>query len=101
MSDPQATRTIRVTNPEGVHARAATLIAELARRFQSRVALLKGCTRVDGTEVLQLLSLGAAEGEEVTVEATGPDADAAVDALTELFAGNFQDAAPSSPPEQT
>jgi len=96
MCEPTATRTVEVTNPQGVHARAATLIAEGVRRHQSQVALQKGSMRVDGTEVLQILSLGAAPGDQVVLEATGEDAHAVLDCLEELFTSNFHDE-PSTP----
>ena len=89
MCQPKTTRTVVVTNAEGLHARAATLVAELARRFEAKVELAKDCERVEGTEVLQILSLGVAQGEQLVLEATGQDAEEAVEALVELFAGNF------------
>jgi len=91
MNQTPATRVVQVTNPQGVHARAATLIAELVRRHQSRVQLLKGTMRVDGTEVLQILSLGAGPGDELRLEAVGDDAETVLDQLQCLFVGNFHD----------
>ncbi len=89
MNLPKATRTVRVVNSQGVHARAATLIAEVVRRYQSKVSLRKGSERVEGTDVLQIMSLGAGEGDEVFLEAAGGDAEAVLDALVALFDGRF------------
>ncbi len=89
MSELKTTRTVTVVNREGVHARAATQLAETVRRFHATVELVKGRHRANGTEVLQILSLGAAAGEQLQLEAVGPDADAALDALVHLFAGKF------------
>jgi len=69
--------------------RAATLVAELVRRFEAKVELTKDCECVEGTEVLQILSLGAAQGEQLVLDATGPDAEEVLDSLVELFASNF------------
>jgi len=82
---------VTVTSSEGLHARAVILVAELARSFESKVALVKGDERVEATEVLQILSLGAAEGERIAMEAVGSDAEEAIEALTQLFAGNFDE----------
>ncbi|NLX96422.1 MAG: HPr family phosphocarrier protein [Rhodopirellula sp.] len=82
-----------VVNPEGVHARAATLIARTVRRFQAKVQVVKDHQRVDGTDVLQILSLGASEGTELYLEASGSDADDALDALVELIRGKFGEGA--------
>ncbi|MHC4178906.1 MAG: HPr family phosphocarrier protein [Planctomycetota bacterium] len=89
MCEPKVTRTVDVTNPAGIHARAATLIAELVRRFDSRVLVIKESERVDGTDVLQILSLGTRAGEQVSFEAVGCDAEEALDALVQLFTDNF------------
>jgi phosphocarrier protein HPr len=89
MCEPKATRTVDVTNRSGIHARAATLIAELVRGSRCKVSLLKDCERVDGTDVLQILSLGTRCGEQISFEATGGDAQHVLDALVQLFADNF------------
>jgi len=86
---PKATRTVRLSNPEGLHLRAATVIAEVARRYRSKVALHKGSQRAEATEVLQIATLGAAQGEEVVLEASGDDAEAVLDTLVDLFHGGF------------
>jgi phosphocarrier protein HPr len=91
MYQPIATRTVVVTNESGVHARAATLVAELIRRFDSKVVLIKDCERVEGTDVLQVLSLGAGRGIELSLEATGHDAENVLDALVQLFTDNFSE----------
>jgi phosphotransferase system HPr (HPr) family protein len=91
MSETKATRTVAVTNPQGVHARAATLIAELVHRYDAQVVLIKHNDRVQGTDVLQILSLGAGPGEQLLLEATGNDAERVLEALALLFAENFNE----------
>lgn len=89
LHDTQATRTVTVSNPSGLHARAAVLIAKLVAQFRSRVELVKDRQRADSAEVLQVLSLGAGPGENLLLVATGHDADAAVEAVARLFADRF------------
>jgi len=89
MPDSKATRIVTVTNAAGVHARAATLIGELVRGFNAEVILTKGNESAKGTEILQMLSLGAGPGDRVALEATGSDAEQVLDALEQLFAENF------------
>ncbi len=91
MAEIKATRNVAVSNAEGIHARAATLIAELVRRFDSQVVVVKDCERVESTDVLQVLSLGAGQGEQLSLEAVGHDAEEVLDALVELFVGNFKE----------
>ena len=94
MSDSKTTRIVEISNTEGVHARAAIAIAALVRRFDAEVLLSKNSERVKGTDVLQILSLGAAPGERLLLEATGRDAEPALQALARLIAQNFHEAPP-------
>ena len=91
----KVTRTVTVANCAGLHARAATLIAELARRFEAKVELTRGCERVEAIDVLQMLSLGVSQGEQLVLEAIGEDADTVLDELVELFASKFGDDEPT------
>lgn len=89
MSETKATRTVVVTNPQGLHARPADLFVKTASRFVSKVELIKGQERVDGKSILSLLTLAAVEGTRLSIEAVGPDAQQALDALAELVEHNF------------
>ena len=90
MSDPRTTRSVRVANRQGLHARAVVLLAELSRRFQARIELItEDQRRAATTDVLQMLTLGCEQGEQLELAATGCDAEAALDALAELFAQKF------------
>jgi phosphocarrier protein HPr len=91
MSETPATRTVVVTDPAGVHARTAVAIAQVVRQGQSDVKLFKDELPVNGTDVLQILTMVAAQGTTVRLEAVGPDAVAVLDALEPLFAGRFGD----------
>ncbi|MDZ7616560.1 MAG: HPr family phosphocarrier protein [Patescibacteria group bacterium] len=99
MNQLTATRTVQIINPHGVHARIATLIAEIVRAHHSKVSLTKGRERVEGTEVLQIMSLGAAPGEELLIEAAGDDAEAVVDAVAALVDERFGETDGESEPE--
>ncbi len=90
MSNPKFTRTVVVTNPEGVHARAATQVRLVVLRYRARVEVIKGFERVDPTNVLQMLSLCAGPGDELVLEATGEDAEAVLEALARLFDNKFE-----------
>lgn len=91
MSEPAATRTVIVANRAGMHARAAVMIATLARKFDAKILITKGLQQVEATDVLQLLSLGAAQGESLSLEAVGVDRQGALDSLEELFIRKFDE----------
>lgn len=69
--------------------RAAMEVAKLLGRFDSSVVLVKADQRVDGRDVLQILSLAAVQHEELTAEATGNQAEEALAALAALFENDF------------
>lgn len=91
MSESASTRKVIVANRAGMHARAATAVAQTARRFDAKVRITKGVEQVEATEVLQLLLLAAAQGEELELEASGNEADQALDALEQLFLRKFDE----------
>jgi phosphotransferase system HPr (HPr) family protein len=89
MSDLTCSRTVTINNAQGLHMRPAYLFAETASRFDCKVEVVKDDIRIDGKSVLSILTLGAAQGTEVSVEATGPDAQTAIDTLAELVMSGF------------
>jgi phosphocarrier protein HPr len=89
MQTPRATRVIVIRNNQGLHARPADLFARLARQFQSRIELVREGRRVEASSIMDLLTLGAAQGTELILEAEGPDAEQAVEALTKLVESGF------------
>jgi phosphotransferase system HPr (HPr) family protein len=90
MSEP-VRRNVVVANQAGLHARSATMIAALARNLDAVVTLTKVNYRVEATDVLQIMSLGAAQGQELLLEATGPQAQEAADAVEALFVRKFDE----------
>jgi len=89
MTEPTLSRTVVLTNAEGMHARPASLLVELAMKFQSKIEIVKDNQRVDGRSILDLLTLGAPAGTELRIEATGSDAEAALEALADLVSQKF------------
>jgi phosphocarrier protein len=65
------------------------MFVKLAGQYQSRIEVIKDSERVDGKSILNILTLAAVEGTTLQIEATGSDAEAALDALVDLVARNF------------
>ena len=89
MAEGFASRTVIVTNPEGLHARPAYMFVELASKYQAQIEVIKDSERIDGKSILSILTLGAEQGTELSLEATGPDADDALAELARLFEQGF------------
>ena len=75
-------------NREGLHARPASEFVRLAGSFDARVTV----NGVDARSLLRIMALGATAGTEITVEASGPEASQAVDALVALVRSGFGEA---------
>ena len=84
---------IAVRNEIGLHARPAALVAELAGRFDADLQLSKegGPGPVSARSLTGLMTLMARKGDELIVTASGPQADEALAALTELAGQGFGD----------
>jgi phosphotransferase system HPr (HPr) family protein len=91
MSMSVVTRVIVIQNAQGLHARPAEMFARLAQKFRSRIELVRETHRVEAKNIMELLTLGAAQGTELTLEADGDDAQEAVDALARLVESGFSD----------
>ena len=80
-----------IGNELGLHFRAAALVVRALEEFSSNVTISNGETSADARSILDLMTLAAARGTPVVVEAEGPDAEAAVTALGRLIAANFDE----------
>ena len=74
--------------PQGCACVVRVRACLLARGFQSRIEIVKDGQRVS-TDALEIVLLAAECGSQLVLEATGPDAEEALDALMKLFADNF------------
>ncbi len=90
MDQPTVTKTVTIVNPQGLHARPADLFVKLANRFSAAIRITKDNESVDGKSILSILTLGAEQGTQLEISATGTDADAAVAALSELVEQGFE-----------
>jgi phosphotransferase system HPr (HPr) family protein len=95
MIESKAVRSVVLTNPQGLHLRPAELFVKRAAQFQSKIEIVKENLRVDGKSILNIITLVATEGTPLILEATGPDAESAIEALAELIERNFAEEEPN------
>ena len=84
-------RDVVVGLKQGLHARPADMVAREARKWQSRIELVADAQRADGKSILEVLTLAAEAGTRLVVEATGPDAQQALEAIGSLFERGFNE----------
>jgi phosphocarrier protein len=88
-SDGAIVRELEIVNKKGLHARASAKFVQTVERFDADVRVTRGGETVGGTSIMGLMMLSAAPGCSITVAATGPEAAAVIEALTELVASRF------------
>jgi len=82
-------RTVTIPMRHGIHARPAARISAALRPFTARVTFHNGARAADGRSTVALLALGASFADVVRIEAEGPDAAGALDALCDLIGGGM------------
>jgi phosphotransferase system HPr (HPr) family protein len=83
---------VKLLNKVGLHARPASQFVQTAARFASSVTVEYNAKKANAKSILQVLSLGAGGGAEISILAEGADAEAAVAALQQLIADKFGEA---------
>ncbi len=79
---------VLIPNPTGLHARPAAVLANLAKKYKSRILLQRGDDQANAKSVVSIMGIEIAQGDKVVVVAQGPDAQEAIDTITpELAAG--------------
>ncbi len=81
--------TYKITDPVGMHARPASMLAKEIKNYQSSVTISVGGKTVDAGKVMMLMSLGIKCAEEVVIEVTGEDEAAAATAIEAFFKANL------------
>ena len=83
--------TFLIQNKLGLHARAATVLAQLATSFDATITLEQDQKSAEADSVLGLLLLESSQGKEVKVTCEGPDAEKALIAIGNLIADKFNE----------
>ncbi|MGE5094100.1 MAG: HPr family phosphocarrier protein [Betaproteobacteria bacterium] len=85
-------RTVKVVNKLGLHARASAKLTQLASSFKSAVWIARNGRRVNAKSIMGVMMLAAGLGSTVELETEGPDENEALDALERLFIERFGEA---------
>lgn len=88
-----ASAVVTVANKLGLHARPATLFAEVAAGVDADIKVRR-CDYgdpVDGKSIMQMMMLAATRGTEIEITASGHDAQEAVETLVKLVESGFRE----------
>jgi phosphocarrier protein HPr len=82
-------REVEIVNARGLHARASAKFVKCAEQFDADISVSRDGQSVPATSIMGLMMLAAQMGSTILIEASGRDAEPALDALARLVASRF------------
>ena len=82
-------REVTIINKLGLHARAAAKFVTIASAFEADIRLLRDGRQVNGKSIMGVMMLAAAKGSHLEIQASGEDAQQALERLEELVRQRF------------
>ncbi len=82
-------RDVSIVNELGLHARAAAKVAKVAQQASGRVWLHVGSEQIDAKQIMDILTLAAARGDQLRVTIETAADTGTLNLIAELFAGGF------------
>ena len=82
-------RTVTIANQRGLHARASSKFVTMVSELGADIQVSREDQTVAGTSILDLMMLGAAKGDMITIAGEGDGAEIAVTKLAELVESKF------------
>ncbi len=83
---------VDIINKLGLHARAAARLVQAATEYDCDITLINNGRRVNGKSIMGVMMLAAGKGSCIEIEASGHDAEAALDELRTLIQDRFGEA---------
>jgi phosphocarrier protein HPr len=84
-------RELAIINQRGLHARASAKFVKCAESFNADITVSRDGMTVPATSIMGLMMLGAAMGTSISVVASGPQAEDALNALAQLVESKFDE----------
>lgn len=91
MATQQFSHEVLITNKLGLHARAASKLAQLSQKFTATVTIELAENSADANSIMGLMLLAGAQGKTVKVIASGKDAEQALAEICQLFSDKFNE----------
>jgi phosphocarrier protein HPr len=85
----EITKKLKIMNRLGLHLRAAAQFVKTTSKFKCRILVKYGNGHVNGKSIINLMTLAASYGSELTLVFDGEDARDAEKAIQNLFLDKF------------
>lgn len=83
---------ITIINKLGLHARAATKLAQLCQKFSATISIELEGKKADANSIMALMLLAGGQGKSVIITAKGEDANLALIDVCQLINDKFDEA---------
>jgi phosphocarrier protein NPr len=88
---PEYKKSLVISNKLGLHARAATKLAQLCVKFNAKVTISLDGKQADANSIMGLMLLAGGFGKTVEVITQGDDAQQALSDVCQLFSNKFNE----------
>ncbi len=85
-------QTVTICNKLGLHARAATKLAQLSQKFKATITLELDNKQADASSIMALMLLAGGQGKTVNIIVEGEDAPIALSEICQLISDKFDEA---------
>ncbi len=82
---------VTICNKLGLHARAATKLAQLSQKFTAQITLELAGKQADANSIMALMLLAGGQGKTVNISAQGEDAEQALVEVCKLISDKFDE----------
>lgn len=72
---------VKIINQSGLHTRPGKDFIQLAKKFESKITVIKDDVEYNGKSLLKIMKAGICKGDQITITADGADDKEAIDAL--------------------
>ena len=87
---PKLEKEFTIANKQGLHARPAALLVQIAEKYDSEVTIAKDQEKVNGKSIMGILMLGAHYQSKITVTIEGSDCQEAMDDIERFLESNIE-----------
>jgi phosphocarrier protein len=87
----QWSRSAELVNQRGLHARASAAFAREASKYNAKIIVRYDGMSANAASIMDLLMLGARVGQVIEIDAEGPQAREALEAICQLIARKFDE----------
>ena len=91
-SNLSVSKELTIINKLGLHARAASKLAQLCQKFSAKITLSLEDKEADANSIMAIMLLAGGQGKKVNVTAQGSDAPQALEAISQLICDKFDEA---------